>query len=380
MKNFLVKTLLLITILSYGCKEEFQIDSIQFDDLLVVEGFITNQPGPYTIKISTSAHVDNPAKYPKTNCIINIQDDQGYSEKLMEIEPGVYNTDKIQGEIGKSYKISIVTPDNKEYESEFQEMLTPVEIDTIFANLEYHDSDENSFKNPGYQFYVNTKQSTQSENYYLWTLNETYEYTVDYTVFDVTQITDNNARFIRDFTPLFRCWKTNDVKKIYTAESANLTSSLISNKSLHFVNAETKKLSHRYSLLLKQYTIDNTSYNFWKGIENQISGENFLFLTQPYNIKGGIVNINDSKEIVLGHFTVASVDEKRSFVNKPDVSFSYEICWVYLDKIDWGKAADENNLVYLVKTHNDLVGAIKPHCLDCRFEGGDINKPDFWID
>jgi len=380
MKNFVGKILFVIIIVTYGCKEEIQLSYNDTNELFVVEGFITNEPGPYTIKISTSSQVDDPQVYPITNCTITIYDNTGYYEKLSEVEPGVYNTNEIQGEIGNSYKISIITSDDKEYVSEYQEILTPVEIDTVFAKIEYHESDVNSYKNPGYQFYVNTKQSSQSENYYLWTLNETYEYTVDYTVFDITQVDDRNEEFIRDFTPLYRCWKTNDIKKIYTAETASLSSSFISDKSLHFVNAETKKLTNRYSLLLKQYTIDKVSYTFWKGIENQISGENFLFLTQPYNIKGGIVNINDSTETVLGHFTVASVDEKRIFVNRPNVSFSYEICWVILPKDDWGNAADEYGLVYLVKTFNDLVGSIEPHCLDCRFEGGDVNKPDFWID
>jgi len=380
MKNFVGKILFVIIIVTYGCKEEFQLSNDDTNNLFVVEGFITNEPGPYTIKISTSSQVDDPQVYPITNCMVTIYDNTGYYEQLTETEPGVYSTHEIRGEIGNSYKISIITSDDKEYVSEFQEMLTPVEIDTVFAKVEYHESDENSFKNPGYQFYVNTKPSSQSENYYLWTLNETYEYTVDYTVFDITQVDDRNEEFIRDFTPLYRCWITNDIRKIYTAETTSLSSSLILNKGLHFVNTETKKLTHRYSLLLKQYTIDKTSYTFWRGIENQISGENFLFLTQPFNIKGGIVNKNDSTETVLGHFTVASVNEKRIFINRPNVSFSYEICYVILPKDDWGNAADEYGLIYLVKTYNDLVGAIKPHCLDCTFYGGDNNKPDFWID
>jgi len=378
MRKLFLKILLLITILIYGCKEEFQLSYNKTNELFVVEGFITNEPGPYTIKLSTTSQVNDPQVCPMSNCSVTIYDNTGYYELLTETEPGVYNANDIQGEIGNSYKISIITSDDKEYVSEFQKMLKPVEIDSVYAKLEYHESNENSFTHPGYQFYVNTKPSSQSENYFLWTLNETYEYTVDYTVFDVVQVTDRNVDYIRDFTPLYRCWKTNDIKKIYTAESASLSSTQIFNKNLHFVNTETKKLTHRYSLLLKQYAIDKTSYTFWKGIEDQISGENFLFLTQPYNIKGGIININDSTETVLGHFTVASVDEKRIFVNRPNAPFSYEICFVRFD--DWGNAADEYGLVYLVKTFNDLVGAIEPHCLDCRYEGGYINKPDFWID
>ncbi|MBI9054831.1 MAG: DUF4249 domain-containing protein [Bacteroidales bacterium] len=380
MKKLIWEILILLNILSSGCKEEFQLSHTDTSSLFVVEGFITNESGPYTIKISKSSHVDDPQIYPITNCNITIYDNTGFYEQLTEQEPGIYITDQILGKVGNSYKISITTPDDKEYVSEFQKMIEPGEIDSIYAEIEYHESDGSSFQNPGYQFYINTKQSDISESYFLWTLNETYEYTVDFTVFDVTQVDDRNEEFIRDYTPLYRCWKTNDIKQIYTAETASLTNPLISNKALHFVNTNTKKLTHRYSLLVKQYTIDKTSYTFWKGIEDQLSGENFLFLTQPYNIKGGIVNVNDSTEIVLGHFTVASVNEKRIFVDRPEVSFSYEICWVILPKNDWGNAADEYGLVYLVKTHNDLVGSIKPHCLDCRFDGGEIKKPDYWID
>jgi len=370
--------LIIIVLLSISCKEEFQIDSIQFDDLLVVEGFITNQPGPYTIKLSTSAQVDNPARYPKTNCIINIHDDQGYSEKLSEIEPGVYTTSKtgIKGEIGGKYKISINTPNEKQYETDFQEILPSVEIDSVYEELEYQESEDAPYGVPGYQFFVDTKKSEEQEKYILWTMNETYQYNSDYVPYQIFNVDEN----VPNFDSLHTCWKTDNVKKVYTAETASLTTAQVSEKRLHFVSTESRRLSIRYSLLLSQYTIDEKAYSFWKNIEDQITGDNVLIIEQPYNIKGNIKNINDPDETVLGYFTVASVTQKRIFVNRPHVPFNYDICSIIINEDYWDQNRDEYGIIYLVITDEGWVGSVKKHCLDCQTHGGILNKPDFWID
>jgi len=377
--NIIRNVLIIIVLLSLSCKEEFQIDSIQFDELLVVEGFITNQPGPYTIKLSTSAQVDNPAKYPKTNCIINILDDQGYSEKLSEIEPGVYTTSKtgIKGEIGGKYKVSIITPKEKIYETEFQEILPSVKIDSVYEEIEYQESEGAPYGVPGYQFVVDTKKPEEQENYILWTINETYQYYSDYTPY---QILNNASDLAPNFDSLYTCWKTDNVKKVYTAETASLTTAQVSGKRLHFVSTESRRLSVRYSLLLNQYTIDEKAYSYWKNIEDQIADDNVLFIEQPYNIKGNIKNINNPDETVLGYFTVASVTQKRIFVNRPRVPFNYNICSIIINEDYWDQNRDENGIIYLVMTDEGWVGSVKKYCLDCQTHGGILNKPDFWID
>jgi hypothetical protein len=375
----LTTTLLLLILFILSCKEEFSIDSIQFDNSLVVEGFITNNPGPYRIKLSTSAQVDNPAIYPKTNCTVTIFDDQGYSEKLSEIEPGLYTTSKtgIQGKIGESYKLSIITPNEEEYETEFQEMLAPTGIDSAYEEIEYQESEEAPYGVPGYQFFINTKQAEEQSKYFLWTMVETYEYNADFKPY---QILNNASDLAPNFDTLYTCWLTDNVKKVFTGETGSLTSSEIKGKRLHFVSANSRRLSIRYSLLINQYTIDEKSYSFWKDIEDQMTSDNVLFISQSYNIKGNIKNVSKPEENVLGHFTVASLSQKRIFVNRPYLPINYNKCYVILNEDFWETNKDEYGIIYMVMKDDGWVGSVKKECLDCRMHGGELNKPDFWID
>ena len=144
------------------------------------------------------------------------------------------------------------------------------------------------------------------------------------------------------------------------------------------MSTETRRLQERYSLLVKQYSITQNAYSYWKNMEAQISEVNFLFSTQPYDIIGNIKNVNNDEEIVYGYFTVASVSEKRIFVNRPRAVFYYpESCGInfkYQDLIDRGYP------VFVIKLEDERTGKVVEACIDCSLKGGEPYKPDFWID
>ena len=129
-------SIVLVTLCLIGCKEDFLLDNSFYITNLVVDGAITNEPGPYKIIITESSPINNYEHKPVEYCTVTISDDEGQSEILNEIEPGVYLTDKdgIQGKVGNSYQLSIETLDGNEYISDFQEMQEPVEIKDIQAD------------------------------------------------------------------------------------------------------------------------------------------------------------------------------------------------------------------------------------------------------
>ncbi|MBI9054833.1 MAG: DUF4249 domain-containing protein [Bacteroidales bacterium] len=372
--------LILFVIFSLACKEEFQLESKDYQELMVFEGFITNEPGPYTIKVSKSATINKPLEIPLRDCEVIIYDDKGYSEVLIETEPGSYITKKegIKGTVGNKYRISVTTPDNNKYETVFQEMQEPVEIDSLYAKLEYHEIVNDLVDLPGYQFYVNTETAQKDSSYFLWDLTETYEYNADFTLFAIRTVYGmtycNNDTGCPDLSPYYTCWRTAPVKKMYTAETASLTFPKIKNKKLHFVGTDSKRLTEIYSILVGQYHIDKDAYTFWKAFENQISEDNFLFSTQPSNIKSNIKNINNPDETILGYFTVGSRTQKRIFVENPREGFSYEKCYVITD---WSEL--RRPLPWYFTLDEGTMGVVEYDCLDCRSHGGVLEKPDYWI-
>lgn len=372
------KTLiLLILIIALACKDEFLLESKAYKPILVVDGLISNEPPPYTVELSLSSPITTIEKYPFQRCTVILNESTGKSETLTEIKPGVYNTasDGIQGIIGNKYSISITTPEGKEYISEPGEIKQSVGIDTIYAELVYLDDIEYVYGLPGYQFYMNSETASTQDNFLLWKMIETYQYTSIHKLFaiwDGVILHTNNYGMFDKYINRYRCWKTENVKMISTAKTSNLSIPKISNHPLHFVGTDTRKLQERYSLLLKQYAIGETDYYYWKGLEDLISQENFLIANQPYNLVGNIRNTMDKNEQVFGNFTVASVTEKRIFLDPPRATFYYtKLCY---------RNYDYKKGVFIVIGDEGRLASVKEGCIDCTYFGGVTNKPDFWVD
>mgnify|MGYP001316476617 CR=1 FL=1 len=382
-----MKTRLLIfftLIFALGCKEEILLDSVQNKKALVVDGFITNEPGPYRIRLTYTSNANQPEILPVTGCEVIIDDNTGNTEILIEKEPGNYYTSEsgIIGIIGNQYKLSIKTPEGKEYTSEFQEMKAAVGIDSIYAKTEFIPNIDFPYGIPGYMFYLDTKPTNEQQNYFLWGMTETYKYDIDYELGYIIDKYGDQITNTLAFDTIETCWKTESVKYISTGTTANLTNNQLFNKQLYFVSTETKKLTKRYSVLVKQYTIDKQAFQYWDEVRKQITNENILTTSQPYNVNSNIFNTSDNEEKILGYFTVASVVEKRIFVDQLREPFYFNKTVVITDQrtiSDYKRV--HKPPYYYVKIENESYGLLAdPACLDCRNEGGTLNKPDFWID
>ncbi|OQX97291.1 MAG: hypothetical protein B6I20_12970, partial [Bacteroidetes bacterium 4572_117] len=147
---------LLIVVFLQACVEKYNPQINDYKNLPVVEGTITNEPGPYIIKLSQSSMVYDPKYIPIPGANIIISDNYDFEETLTETEPGVYSTSPtgIIGEIGKKYRITI-TVNGKTYQSEYEKLEEPIEIDSIYTKIETRETREGQLE--GLQFYIDTK-------------------------------------------------------------------------------------------------------------------------------------------------------------------------------------------------------------------------------
>lgn len=399
MKSKILYIIITLVVISVSCKDEFIINNESYQENLVINGTISNEQGPYTIKISKSAPVNEFSEIPVTGCTVSIFEKSGTTEsyeELTEVEPGVYQTavGGIQGTIGNSYYLSVLTPDGQEYITDYQKLKEAVEIESVEYELVVKEHEDYPYGLPGYQFYVSSKQAEKNDNYFLWQLTETYEYTNDYKVTDYfigyETVLINDSAVIQEATndtllqffneKVYTCWRTQSVNYIYTGRTDNLSIPKIVKQPLEFVTTETKRLSVRYSLLVKQYTVNEQSFYYWEQLEKQSSNDNFLVASQPYSIIGNIRNVNNEDDLVFGYFTVGSVHEKRVFADKPNKPPYYEKCLVITDQETISDILSRRNPPFYFATTDDGEGLIEEKCIDCRNEGGTTRKPDFWID
>ncbi|MCB9036371.1 MAG: DUF4249 domain-containing protein [Lewinellaceae bacterium] len=359
-----------------SCIEEFQPALKNFDNLLVVDGHIANEPGPYTIKLSTSANLDIVKYNPLPGATVAIEEENGPVEILIETEPGVYQTSAsgIQGEIGRKYQLRIATPDGRRYESGFEEIKQPTEIASVSAKYDtrYYDAEEGPI--PGYQFYIGTGPSPYEKDYYLWLMEGTYKYKAD---LNITHVYTDRIRPFQNGDSLKTCWLTYQVSKLTTASTANQAERQLAGVPLFFLRGDNKKLSIRYSLLTRQYSISHEAYLFWNGIERQSSQDGSLYTTQPYQIRGNIRNVQDPDEPVLGYFFAAGVSENRSFFNPPpELNVHLPVCGLDYDGIQ--AAPPPEYWPVFVTTGDEGLALSGRGCLDCRELGGSITPPEFW--
>ncbi len=107
--------LIAIAFLFTGCKKVIQLDLTNNADKLVIEGNITNQAGPYFVKITKSVNFNQTNTYPPvTNAFVVITDNTNLRDTLTYAGNGNYKTNKLIGVEGRTYTLT-VTAEGKNY-------------------------------------------------------------------------------------------------------------------------------------------------------------------------------------------------------------------------------------------------------------------------
>ncbi|MFZ2900998.1 MAG: DUF4249 domain-containing protein [Saprospiraceae bacterium] len=385
MKNEAIAFLVLVLLLPLHCADPFTPELEGSDQLLVVEGTITNAPGPYFVKLSSTTAIEHPFPLPVKGATVVLSEQDGPAETLTETEPGTYATSAwgIQGEAGKKYKIAILLPDGREYESAYEEIPQPEAIDSVYAEVDSRTDPAYTYPLRGYQFYLDASVQHQESKYFLWKLTETYKFNSD------LLIPYYYAGQLLPFPKpdsLFTCYKTSDVKDIFVLDAERLETPQVRRYPLHFVDTEGRKLFLKYSLLVEQYVVGKEAFAFWSHIKRQNTGLGALYTTQPFQIRGNISNVGDPEEAVLGYFMAAGYAERRLFVERPPgVEFHFGVCTIgepeIYEMLGLSRTRPSTWPIYLGQSPDGgPMGVPDQVCADCRQKKATIEKPGFWID
>lgn len=99
------------TLFCSACEELVDQEEIGLEtkpDTYVIEGYISNEKGPYSIKISKSAAYFAPNVFEAVeNASVHIADDVSQQEVLKHVGNGVFQTAKFQGVPGRTYALTV---------------------------------------------------------------------------------------------------------------------------------------------------------------------------------------------------------------------------------------------------------------------------------
>ncbi|QIY90296.1 DUF4249 domain-containing protein [Chryseobacterium gallinarum] len=106
MKNpfFIILSLFLVI----SCQKEIDLDLADQSGRIVIEGNVTDQVGPYTVRITKSVAVNQQNQYPAvTDAQVILSDNTGQTETLQYIGDGKYQTSTFIGVSGRTYTLKV---------------------------------------------------------------------------------------------------------------------------------------------------------------------------------------------------------------------------------------------------------------------------------
>ena len=373
----------IITILCFilsltSCVDTYWPEIDKYQNLLVVDGLLTNSEEPTIVRLSISSSINNGELIPLSGAELYITDEVHRETPLTETESGTYQVldSAFRGQVGSSYQLHVQLPNGQNYVSDICQLIEPSPIDSVFGVIESSSLQNSNHDLYGVQFYLNNHSNTADTCYYLWKLTQTYKYKSSFNL-DFTW----EGAFIPYPTPdsLRTCWRTSQIKTIYTFSTRYLDQPIINYFPLYYASIQTKQLSIRYSLLVKQFTLSKNAFDFWDAIRQQNIEQGNLYSQQPIQIKGNMHNVNNNEEPILGYFTVAGISKKRIYMNRPILPFYYEICTPDTGSMGWITFEPASPPIYLTQLLNGgLAMGNQELCFDCRLEDGSLTPPDFW--
>ncbi len=365
----------LIVILQNSCVSEFIPETDEEQQLVVVEGLITDQPEAYSIRLSKSIPLgDRASATPLTRCRVTVSDDLGNVFFAHETVPGTYLTDpaSFRGIVGRKYSLQITsggqTGSVVHYESFPVEMKPVPPIDSLYYEKKII-SENGGFYQPdeGAQIYIDTHSPDNSCKFYRWEFDETWEIRLPFTV------------------PNSICWIYANSEQINIKSTSAISEDRVSRYPLNFVSNETDRLKYKYSMLVKQFSLSEDEFGYWdklRNISEQVGG---LYDITPSSIPSNITCLEKPGEKVLGYFSVSAVSSKRVFVkdNFGGIIDLYSTC--IADTIWTGDPIPNLGTFIWVIIDHDIpppsyrVTTYEKGCYDCTVRGT-TQEPSYWRD
>jgi hypothetical protein len=384
----------ILMILFVGCIERYYPEE---DDMrtgtLVINAHLTNRTGEQVIEISRSAGLTYPSFDPVSGSLVEVIREDGEFREFLEFKPGYYKAELDASflQTGASFMLHVSTPDGNEYESRFDMLHSVPAIDSLYYLVETNSFASESDSISGIRFYCDFSYDKEDYEYIRWELIETYEFHNRDLKFFILDSLNHRVKELPDTSIYQICYITNELSTIFSMSLGALNLGLYVKKPFGFVpnNQQEQKLHHKYSLLVKQYSLGQEAFHYWNELKKTSQEKGGLNDRQPALLKSNIQNVNDETEIVLGFFSMAGVVERRAFAEKPeglDLSPYEDYCYTEMlipgDFVDGGYYPYDPAPMYFaipwLEPDATLV-RVNKQCFDCRdYKNSTDIPPDFW--
>ncbi len=265
-----------ITVLAFmvACEDPIDLEIDEGPKRLVVEGTISDQEGPYLVKLTeTTGYLDENRNPVINNATIVLIANSGERDTLEELKSGHYYTTGIQGIVGESYHLEIALSDGSSYYSDPDELLPVSPIDSAYMLTRDRILGGAALPPEEGAFPVVDYVNPPTFDYILWKV------------------------FIDDV-------QERDGVQVEDDALAQDDSAFVSGRPMY-----GEPINFSSTVKLQRWSLTEQAYEYYSTLVAQANNSGTPFDTPPAPIIGNLHNSTDSKEIVLGFFKASSVSE-----------------------------------------------------------------------
>ena len=312
----LLKLGLLLFILN-SCTEEIDFKTESFESALVIDATITNELKHQEVILSRTYAFEEEATNPETNAEVRIASDNG-EFIFQEIENGKYvSNTAFKAESNTNYSLKVTTNNGQLYSSSPMQLTQATQIDQLYAVRETNDQGEN-----GMAIYVDSYDPFGKSKNYRYEYEETYKIIAPTWVPEDILVLDEFFPCTVDLVPKAQeeqvCYNTVKSISINQTNTNSLTEDRVTRHLIRFINEDNYIISHRYSILLKQYIPSQEAYTYYETLNHFSEESSLLSQVQPGFINSNVFSESNPSENVLGFFDVSSVSLERIYFNYRD--------------------------------------------------------------
>jgi Domain of unknown function (DUF4249) len=367
-----------------NCRKSYEPSEIKASShILAIDGVINigaNSSSQFVLTRSRSL-IDSVTDLPELGAQVMIRSAAGAIYPLIDTGGnGTYVSQPLSLDAGQKYQLLVTISEGSKYESD------PVmpKISPPIDSVDWEMVEDPSFGTQVVNVYVNSHDPANNTKFYRWDYIETWQHNSIYESFWALNGRYEYGLFPWETTHI--CWSTGHSTSIALGTTYTLSSDVISQIRMATLTKDDPKLDIKYSMLVRQYPLDQEAYTYWLSIQKNSQSLGGLFDPQPGQVPGNIHGVTNAKDPVFGFVSACSIAEKRIFISNNQVP-GWKSQFTLSCPLTYIAPPDPMNMVYwnypdtayqLYYYSSGAMVITYKYCLDCRYQGGTIVKPDFW--
>jgi len=304
--------------------------SLPADNLpIIVQGMITTDPGPDTVPLTQSYLANGSFHDPKgvPGAKLAVTDDTGFTDSLVDIGYGNYVTTLLNGEVGRTYQLSIAFDDGLVAVSTPQQLVSAGTIDTIYYEYISFYNTTTGLNEDGFNIFINSTLDPKSSGRMKWRFLGTYTLTTDPANMFISSMAPDGS-ISRMPLPCAtdceccECWySTTETGPILSTPKVSAGNKL-DRVFVQYIPITPVTFHQKYRVEIFQSELSEEVFDFFKAIQGQEQNSTSIFQPHFFKIKGNVSETTGSNR-VLGTFSASTIARRHIYI--PRIAVPYPL-------------------------------------------------------